>query len=115
MFEFLLRRHISDTTLIQYRAGLIDKERFDMLEAHLLLCPTCQLQLGDLAPPVAAPRAYVDVRTTLNAHCFVSQPVDPDGFSQWHGPPGGWLAIVKTAMRRRTGVEPIRPILLGGG
>ena len=55
MFEFLLGRHISDTTLIQYRAGLLDKKRFDMLEAHLLLCPTCQLQLGDLLPPVTAP------------------------------------------------------------
>ena len=58
MFEFLLRRHISDTTLIQYRAGLIDKERFDMLEAHLLLCPTCQLQLGDLPASVADPRLW---------------------------------------------------------
>jgi hypothetical protein len=54
MFEFLLGRHISDTTLIQYRAGLLDKKRFDILEAHLLLCPTCQLQLLDLLPPAAA-------------------------------------------------------------
>ena len=53
MFEFLLGRHLSDTTLIEYRAGLLDKKHVDMLEAHLLLCPTCQLQLGDLAPPVA--------------------------------------------------------------
>ena len=55
MFEFLLRRHISDTTLIQYRAGRIDKERFGMLEAHLMLCPTCQLQLLDLPSPGGAP------------------------------------------------------------
>jgi hypothetical protein len=54
MFEFLLGRHISDTTLIQYRAGLLDKKRFDMLEAHLMVCPTCQLQLLDLLAPEAA-------------------------------------------------------------
>ena len=58
MFEFLRGRHISDTTLIRYRAGLLDKKRFDMLEAHLLLCPTCQLQLGDLLPPTPAPRLF---------------------------------------------------------
>jgi hypothetical protein len=51
MFEFLLGRHISDTTLIHYRAGLLDKKCFDMLEAHLMVCPTCQLQLLDLLPP----------------------------------------------------------------
>ena len=55
MFEFLLRRHIPDRMLIQYRAGLLDKERSDTLEEHLLLCPTCQLQLGDLLPPTAVP------------------------------------------------------------
>jgi hypothetical protein len=54
MFEFLLWRHMPDRPLIQYRAGLLDKERSDMLEAHLALCPTCQLQLEDLLPPTAA-------------------------------------------------------------
>jgi hypothetical protein len=54
MFDFLLRRHMPDRTLIQYQAGLLDKEAFDALEAHLLLCPTCQLQLEDLLPPTAA-------------------------------------------------------------
>ena len=54
MFEFLLGRHISDTTLIHYRAGLLDKKCFDMLEAHLMVCPTCQLQLLDLLPPPEA-------------------------------------------------------------
>ena len=54
MFEFLLSRHIPDRTLIQYRAGLLDKERSETLEAHLLLCPTCQLQLEDLLPSTAA-------------------------------------------------------------
>ena len=41
MFEFLLSRHVPDRTLVQYRAGLLDQERSDTLEAHLLLCPTC--------------------------------------------------------------------------
>lgn len=58
MFEFLLSRHIPDRTLIQYRAGLLDRERSETLEAHLLLCPTCQLQLEDVLPPTAAPRHF---------------------------------------------------------
>jgi hypothetical protein len=45
MFEFLLSSHMPEKTLIHYQAGLLDKERSEMLEAHLLLCPTCQLQL----------------------------------------------------------------------
>jgi hypothetical protein len=55
MFEFLLERHVSDATLMRYRARSMDKKRFDMLEAHLLLCPTCQLHLGDLPPSVGDP------------------------------------------------------------
>ena len=55
MFDFLLSRHIPDRMLIQYRAGLLDKERSDMLDAHLLVCPTCQLQLEDLLPPTVVP------------------------------------------------------------
>jgi hypothetical protein len=55
MFEFLLWRHISDRTLIQYRAGLLDKECSDRLDTHLMLCPTCQLQLEDLLPPTKTP------------------------------------------------------------
>lgn len=58
MFEFLLCRHVPDRMLIQYRAGLLDKACSDTLEAHLLLCPTCQLQLGDLLPPTPAPRLF---------------------------------------------------------
>jgi hypothetical protein len=54
MFEFLLRRHLPDRLLIQYRAGLLAGEGSDMLGAHLMLCPTCQLQLEDLLPPTAA-------------------------------------------------------------
>ena len=54
MFEFLLWRHIPDRILIQYRAGLLDKDRSDALEGHLLLCPTCQLQFEDLLPPAMA-------------------------------------------------------------
>ncbi|MGD0774481.1 MAG: hypothetical protein ABSC05_16835 [Candidatus Solibacter sp.] len=54
MFEFLLRRHLPDRLLIQYQAGLLDRECAHMLEAHLMLCPTCQLQLEDLLPPTAA-------------------------------------------------------------
>jgi hypothetical protein len=55
VFDFLLGRHLSDTTLNQYRAGLLDRRDLEMLEGHLLLCPTCQLQLEDLLPRVAAP------------------------------------------------------------
>lgn len=55
MFEFLLSRHVSDRTLVQYRAGLLDQERSDTFEAHLLVCPTCQLQLGELLPPTVYP------------------------------------------------------------
>jgi hypothetical protein len=50
MFDFLLCRHLSDATLIQYRAGLLDQKGSDLLESHLLLCPTCQLQLANLLP-----------------------------------------------------------------
>jgi hypothetical protein len=58
MFEFLLRRHIPDRILIQYRAGSLDKDCSDALEGHLLLCPTCQLQLEDVLPPTAVPRLF---------------------------------------------------------
>jgi hypothetical protein len=54
MFEFLLQCHMPDRTLVRYRAGLLDTERSDALEAHLLLCPTCQLQFEDLLPPAMA-------------------------------------------------------------
>ena len=50
MFDFLLWRHIPDEVLIRFRAGLLDQESFRALEAHVLLCPTCQLQLEDLLP-----------------------------------------------------------------
>jgi hypothetical protein len=40
-----------DRALIRYRAGLLDTESFDMLEAHLMVCPTCQRQLQNLMPP----------------------------------------------------------------
>lgn len=53
MFDFLLRSHMPDPILIRYRAGLLDQECSNMLEAHLLLCPTCQLQLAELLPPGA--------------------------------------------------------------
>ena len=55
MFDFLLCRHVPDRMLIQYRAGLLDKECSNTLEAHLLLCPMCQLQLEDLLPPTPRP------------------------------------------------------------
>jgi len=54
VFEFLLWRHMPEKTLIQYQAGLLDKERSEMLEAHLLLCPTCQLQWENVSRPAAA-------------------------------------------------------------
>jgi hypothetical protein len=55
MFDFLLRCHLPEQTLIDYRAGLLDKRSFEMLEEHLLLCPTCQLQLEELAYKAAGP------------------------------------------------------------
>jgi hypothetical protein len=54
MFDFLLRRHIPDTALIQFREGFLDVDRSKILEAHLLLCPTCQLQMEDLLPAASA-------------------------------------------------------------
>jgi hypothetical protein len=54
MFEFLLQCHMPDRTLIRYRAGLLDRECSDALEAHLMICPTCQLQFEDLLPPFVA-------------------------------------------------------------
>ena len=66
MFDFLLRYHMTERALIEYRAGLLDKKCSDMLEAHLLLCPTCQLQLWDLTPPPCS-RAIASVRRTLAA------------------------------------------------
>lgn len=48
MFEFLLSDHLPDSTLLRYRVGALDRESVDVLEEHLVLCPTCQLQLGDL-------------------------------------------------------------------
>jgi len=55
MFDFLLRRHMPDRAWILHRAGLLGKERADMLEAHLMICPVCQLQFEDLVPPTPAP------------------------------------------------------------
>jgi hypothetical protein len=55
MFEFLLQPHLPDHTLSQYRARLLDQASFDLLETHLLLCPTCQLQLESLLPATTAP------------------------------------------------------------
>lgn len=65
MFDFLLWHHIPDRALIEYRAGLLDKECSEMLEAHLLLCPTCQLQLVDLIPRFLRSRAITGLRTVL--------------------------------------------------
>ena len=66
MFEFLLRRHMPDRALIHYRAGLLDKERSEMLETHLLLCPTCQLQLEDLLPQTARPSSFCSCAEGIN-------------------------------------------------
>jgi hypothetical protein len=54
MFGFLLQRHLPDNTLSQYRARLLDQQSSDLLEAHLMLCPTCQLQLEGLLPTTTA-------------------------------------------------------------
>jgi hypothetical protein len=50
VFDFLYRSHLPDRALILFRAGLLDRSCSDLLEAHLLLCPTCQLQLEDTLP-----------------------------------------------------------------
>jgi hypothetical protein len=55
MFDFLLWPHMPERTLVEYRAGLLDRESAALLEAHLLLCPTCQLDLEDLLPPTVTP------------------------------------------------------------
>jgi hypothetical protein len=65
VFDFLLWQHIPDRALIEYRAGLLDKECSEMLEAHLLLCPTCQLQLVDLIPRFLLSRAIPGLRIVL--------------------------------------------------
>ena len=57
MFDFLLRSHMPDRALILYRAGLLDNESFDILETHLMVCPTCQHQLEDLMPPTEVPES----------------------------------------------------------
>ena len=54
MFDFFFQSHLPERALVEYRAGLLDKKRLEMLEGHLLLCPTCQLQLEELLPPAAA-------------------------------------------------------------
>jgi hypothetical protein len=54
MFEFLLRRHIPDAVLIEYREGLLNADRAKMMESHMLLCPTCQLQMEGLLPATPA-------------------------------------------------------------
>lgn len=56
MFDFLLWPHMPERALTEYRAGLLDQKSAEILEAHLLLCPTCQLELEDLRPPTVAPR-----------------------------------------------------------
>jgi hypothetical protein len=65
MFDFLRWHHVPDRALIEFRAGLLDKECSEMLEAHLLLCPTCQLQLVDLIPRFLRSRAIAGLRTVL--------------------------------------------------
>ena len=60
MFDFLLWPHMPERTLVEYRAGLLDRQSAEVLEAHLLLCPTCQLELEELLPPTCAPgRLYL--------------------------------------------------------
>jgi hypothetical protein len=70
MFDFLLRRHMPERTLIEYRAGLLDKDSSEMLEAHLLLCPTCQLELEELMPPTAAP-GFLQLCRGRQVHGFI--------------------------------------------
>ena len=56
MFDFLLSIHMPKSAFIRYRAGLLDRESSELLETHLMLCPTCQLQLENLPVPIDAPR-----------------------------------------------------------
>jgi hypothetical protein len=55
MFDFLLWQHVSDRALIEWRAGSLDNTRSAIMEDHLMVCPTCQLQLEDLLPRTEAP------------------------------------------------------------
>jgi hypothetical protein len=81
MFEFLLGNHMPDRALIRYRAGLLDENSCQMLEAHLLLCPTCQIQAGALPPLTAAsgiPQLYAGYRSEAlrRRACCVRQAVE---------------------------------------
>ncbi len=72
MFDFLLEPHMPESALVQFRQGSLDWKRSQLLEAHLSLCPTCQLQMDDLFPQPPAPRRVVcrerRTATPLHAH-----------------------------------------------
>jgi hypothetical protein len=51
MFAWMFEVHVSNRVLIRYRKGLLSSLEIETLESHLLLCPVCQLQLGDLPLP----------------------------------------------------------------
>lgn len=48
MFDWIFFQHVSDSVLIRYTKGQLNSRERTILESHLLLCPICQMQLGDL-------------------------------------------------------------------
>ena len=50
-FAWMFEIHVSDRVLMRYRKKLLPPPAEQTLEAHLVLCPVCQLQLGDLPLP----------------------------------------------------------------
>ena len=51
MFSWMFETHVSDRVLMRYRKALLVPPVAQTLEDHLVLCPVCQLQLGDLPFP----------------------------------------------------------------
>jgi hypothetical protein len=50
-FTWMFETHVSNRVLVRYREGSLSSLELETLESHLVLCPVCQLQLGDLPLP----------------------------------------------------------------
>ena len=59
-WEATFHECLPDQLLTWFRAGRLRKQDADILEAHLSVCPICQLQLSDLDLPVS--------RRTMRSH-----------------------------------------------
>ena len=51
VFQWMFEVHVPDRVLIRYRKKLLSPLEVKALEVHLVVCPVCQLQLGDLPLP----------------------------------------------------------------